>query len=174
MLVRSETPADIHAVRSLVDLVFGSTTESLLVDLIRSSDRFAADLSLVADDDGTVVGHIMFSYVTIEGESSFEVLSLAPLAVRPDHQGRGVGTALVEAGLARAEVRGEPLVVVEGGPGYYPRFGFERASRYGIDKPAPRVPDEAFMVKRLGAYDPRIRGRLVYPPAFWEADAVGP
>jgi putative acetyltransferase len=65
-------------------------------------------------------------------------------------------------------------VVLEGHPAYYPRFGFERASIYGIEKPAPQVPDEAFMVKRLSTWDDRYRGRLVYPPAFHEAGAVGP
>jgi putative acetyltransferase len=65
-------------------------------------------------------------------------------------------------------------VVLEGIPAYYPRFGFERASLHGIEKPADQVPDDAFMVRKLSAYDPAIRGKLIYPPAFWEADAVGP
>jgi putative acetyltransferase len=174
VIVRSETRADIPAIRTMVDRAFGGTTESLLIDLIRRSERSVPELSLVAVDAGRIVGHVMFSYVTIEGTERFEVLSLAPLAVDPDHQGRGVGAALVDEGLARAEARGEPLVVVEGIPAYYPRFGFERASLHGIDKAAPQVPDEAFMVKRLTAYRPEVRGRLVYPPAFHEADAIGP
>jgi len=174
VIVRTETPADTEATAAMVDLSFGETTESLLIDLIRRSDRFVPDLSIIAEEAGAVVGHILFSYVTIEGDESFEVLSLAPLAVHPDHQGRGVGTALVEEGVARAEGRGEPLVVVEGHPSYYPRFGFERASLHGIEKAAEVVPDSAFMVKRLRAYDPRYRGKLVYPPAFSEADAIGP
>jgi putative acetyltransferase len=174
MPLRSETPADVAAIRAVVDRSFGSTTESRLIELIRATDRFVPDLSIVADYDGEVVGHILFSYVTIRGKRSVEVLGLAPLAVDPDHQGRGIGRVLVAEGLARAERRGEPLVVVQGIPSYYPRFGFERASRYGIEKPDPRVPDEALMIRRLGGYDPEIRGQLVYPPAFWDADAVGP
>jgi putative acetyltransferase len=70
--------------------------------------------------------------------------------------------------------RGEPLVVVEGIPAYYPRLGFEPAADHHIGKPAHQVPDEAFMVYRLPAYDPAYRGRLVYPPAFHEANAIGP
>jgi len=174
MILRTETPTDIEATTAMVDLSFGETTESLLIDLIRRSDRFVPELSIIAEEAGAVVGHILFSYVTIEGDESFEVLSLAPLAVHPDHQSRGIGTALGEKGLARAEKRGEPLVVVEGHPNYYPRFGFERASLYGIEKAAEVVPDEAFMVKRLSSYDPRYRGKLVYPPPFYEADAIGP
>jgi putative acetyltransferase len=102
------------------------------------------------------------------------VLSLAPLAVAKKAQHRGVGRALVEKGLARCDRRGEPMVVLEGIPAYYPRFGFEPAMEYGIDKPAHEVPDEAFMVYPLSSYDPKYRGKLVYPPAFHEADAIGP
>ena len=174
MILRSENPTDLDAIRVLVDQAFGDPMPSLLIDLVRRSDRFVPDLSIVAEDHGALLGHILFSYVTIEGEESFEVLSLAPLAVDPDHQSRGVGSALTEEGLLRAERRGESLVVVEGHPGYYPRFGFERASLHGIEKAAPRVPDEAFMVRRLSSYDPRFRGQLVYPPAFHGADVIGP
>ncbi len=174
MLLRSEAPGDAEAIRRLLDLSFEDTSVSLLVDLIRRSDRFVPDLSIVAETEGNLVGHVMLSYVTIEGDQSYEVLSLAPLGVHPEHQRCGIGTALAEAALARAETRGEPLVVVEGHPAYYPRFGFERASRYGIERPADLVPDEAFMVRRLRNYDPRRRGKLVYPPAFHEAGAIGP
>ncbi len=174
MILRSENPADLDAISVLVDQAFGESMPSLLIDLVRRSDRFVPDLSIVAEDNGTLLGHILFSYVTVEGEESFEVLSLAPLAVRPDHQNRGVGSALTEEGLLRAERRGESLVVVEGHPGYYPRFGFEQASLHGIEKATPSIPSEAFMVRRLSSYDPRFRGQLVYPPAFHDADLIGP
>lgn len=174
MILRTEKPTDLDSIRVLVDQAFGESMPSRLIDLIRGSDRFVPDLSIVAEVNGALLGHILFSYVTIEGEEPFEVLSLAPLAVHPEHQDRGVGTALIEEGLARAERGGEPLVVVEGHPGYYPRFGFERASQHGIEKATPQVSDEAFMVRRLSSYDPRFRGQLVYPPAFYDADAIGP
>jgi putative acetyltransferase len=94
------------------------------------------------------------------------VLLLSPLGVRTAHQRQGAGSALVEEGLARAEAAGEALVVVEGVPSYYPRFGFEPAAPLGIEKPYVSIQDDAFMVRRLGAYDPELRGRLAYPRAF--------
>jgi putative acetyltransferase len=90
------------------------------------------------------------------------------MSVRPDRQRIGVGSRLIRDALGRAEEAGEPAVLVEGIPGYYPRFGFERASALGFVAPHP-MPDEAFMVKRLPGYTPDLAGRIVYPPAF---DAV--
>lgn len=175
MLVRTETPADHQAVAAVVGAAFdGRAEEVLLVDLIRRSEHFEASLSIVAEVDGEVVGHILFSRVGLDGRGPAEVYSLAPLAVHPDHQRTGVGTALTEEGLRRLDEMGEPLVVLEGIPSYYPRFGFEPGSQHGFEPPDPRVPDEAFMIRRLGNYDPGIAGKVVYPPAFYEADAVGP
>jgi len=172
--LRSETPGDRDAITAVLDAAFGGTTESLLVDLIRRSDGFVPHLSIVAEIGDAVVGHVMLSRVTIRGDQDFRVLSLAPLAVHPDHQNAGIGTALVEEGLRRADADGEPLVVVEGHPGYYPRFGFLPAHEHGIERPAARVPLEAFKVRPLAAYSPTITGRLVYPAPFHEADAIGP
>jgi putative acetyltransferase len=93
------------------------------------------------------------------------VLALAPLAVHPDRQRRGVGTQLVELALSRAEVAGEPLVVVVGSPSYYGRFGFEPAAPLGVEAPAG-MDAEHFMVRRLAADDGSHRGRVRYPPAF--------
>jgi len=174
MLIRTETAADHEAVREVLIDAFDGPDEALLVDLIRNSARFVPDLSIVAEVDGAVVGHILFSHVDLVGDQTRQVLSLAPLAVAKSAQLSGVGRALVEEGLARCDRRGEPLVVLEGIPAYYPRFGFEPAAEHRIDKPAHGVPDEAFMVYRLAAYDPAYRGKLVYPPAFHEANAIGP
>jgi putative acetyltransferase len=88
------------------------------------------------------------------------------MSVRPDRQRIGVGTRLIWDALGRAEAAGEPAVLVEGIPGYYPRFGFERASALGFVPPNPEIPDEAFMVKRLAGYTPDLAGRLVYPASF--------
>jgi putative acetyltransferase len=140
-----------------------------LVDNLRASNAFIPELSLVAvAPDMRIVGHLMITWVDLVDDAtgaSRPVLSIAPLAVLPEDQRRGVGGALMHAGIAAAEGRGEPLVVLLGHPWYYPRFGFEPARQFGIEPPLP-VRDEVWMVRRLAAWEPSIRGRAVYPPAF--------
>ncbi|MDQ3978649.1 MAG: N-acetyltransferase [Actinomycetota bacterium] len=165
--VRPEEPADFEEVRRTVQLAFGRVNEADLVERLRDSDYYVPELALVAERDGEIVGHVMLTYVELRGsESSLAVLSLAPLSVRPDAQQEGVGAALVERALARAEARREPLVVVLGHPRYYTRFGFEPARPHGIEPPPPGVPDEVWLVRLLPGYDGRQRGQVVYPPAF--------
>jgi putative acetyltransferase len=106
----------------------------------------------------------MLSYVGLEGQSR-RLLELAPMSVHPDWQRRGVGSALVQEALRIAGERREPLVLVLGHPTYYPRFGFRPASEIGIVPPGD-VPDDVFMAVALQAYEPEIRGRIVFPPAF--------
>ena len=114
----------------------------------------------------------MLSYVQLaDGETRHRVLSLSPLAVAPAVQHQGVGSALVPAALAAAEARGEPLVVLEGSPVYYGRFGFVDCRPFGITIDLPEwAPREAGQVYRLSGYDPAVRGHVVYPPAFALAD----
>jgi putative acetyltransferase len=166
MIIRPERPGDFDAIRLLVQRAFGRLTEADLVERVRASDHYVPELALVADDDGDLVGHVMLSYVQLKGEDSLAVLALAPLSVRPDAQQQGAGTALVEAGLERAEKRGEPLVLVQGHPRYYSRFGFEPARPHGINPPSPALPDDVFQVKLLAGFDGRQRGQVLYPPAF--------
>ena len=117
-----------------------------------------------------MIAHVMLSWVGVEGGSRSRILNLTPMSVRPDRQRIGVGTRLIREALGRAEAADEPAVMVEGIAGYYPRFGFERASALGFGSPHPKIPDEAFMVKRLPGYSPDLAGRVVYPAAF---DALG-
>lgn len=175
MIIRPETPGEYPGVARVNVAAFDQENEAQLIELIRRSDLYVPDLSLVAMEREEVIGHIMFSYVGLETAAGpVRILDLAPLAVHPHHQGRGVGTALTEHGLTLIDQQGEPLVLVEGHPTYYPRFGFERASLHGITPPSSKIPDDAFMVKLLSNYDPGFRGTVRYPPAFYEADAVGP
>lgn len=143
--IRLEKPADIASVRLLNRQAFGQPAEADIVDMLRSSCPEA--LSLVATDEGCVVGHIFFTSATIESESgTIEGMGLAPMAVLPERHRQGIGSKLVEHGLKILRDRCCPFVIVLGHPEYYPRFGFEPASRYGLKCQWEGVPDEAFMV----------------------------
>ena len=145
---------------------FGGPNEAELVERIRASDRYVPELALVAKQDDTIVGHVMFSFVTLRGAEEFDVLQLAPVSVVPEWQQRGTGGALIRSGIERAGARREPLVLVQGHAAYYPRFGFEPSRDYDIEPPHPEIPAPFFMVLRLSAYEERYRGQVVYPPAF--------
>jgi putative acetyltransferase len=162
--IRPETDADHTAIRAVVAAAFESRFEADLVDAIRATDRFVPGLSLVAEVDGVVAGHVLVSYVDLE-PGSVRVLQVAPLAVAPAHQRQGVGSALMNEAIRLVEARREPLLLVEGDPRYYSRFGFRRSHESGIEAPADVEP-QYLMVRRLDAYDPSIGGRLVYPEAF--------
>lgn len=169
MGIRLETHWDHDAIRRLLTAAFGRSAEARLVDELRDSDAYVPQLALVAESSTVVLGHILFSRVELESDPPAKVLALAPVAVFPAFQNRGVGSALIREGLARADRMSEPLVVVLGHPDYYPRFGFVPASTLGISAPWPDIPDEAFMVKPLSGYRDEMRGTVRYPPAF---DAV--
>ena len=140
--IREERPGDADGVRAVNSKAFGRPVEAQIVDRLRES---CLDLvSLVAVDGKRIVGHVLFSPATVE--SGPEGMCLAPLAVLPDCQRRGVGAALVKRGIAALRDRGCPFVIVYGHPGYYPRFGFERASVHGLASHLPDVPDDVFMV----------------------------
>ncbi|RZT23872.1 GNAT family N-acetyltransferase [Fictibacillus sp. BK138] len=165
--IRAERNGDQEAIRQINDAAFKGDNESRLVDAIRKSELFVPELSLVAETDGELIGHILFSIVHIQsGDVEIPTVALAPMAVVPEHQNKGVGSLLVEEGLKRAEDQGFKHVVVLGHPDFYPKFGFVRASTKGIEAPFP-VPDEVFMAKeiKVGSLH-QIIGKIVYPPAF--------
>jgi putative acetyltransferase len=172
VVIRAEEAADRSGIDAVVRAAFARHPDevALLVERIRTSENFIPELTLVAADASGVIGHVMLSWVGIEDSSSSRILNLSPMSVRPDRQLRGVGSLLIRDVLGRAEEAGEPAVMVEGIPAYYPRFGFERASALGFIAPHPSIPDEAFMVKRLSGYDSSLAGRIVYPAAFDHLD----
>jgi putative acetyltransferase len=175
--IRQETAADRAAVADLLTAAFGTDQVARLVDLIRRSEYAEPELGFVATGaDGAVVGYVLFSRAPLRRPDAddVEVLLLSPLAVHPDRQRHGVGGALVRHGLDEVNARREPLVILEGAPALYRRFGFERASDHGILRPSDRIPEAAFQVRRLDAYDPGLTGTIEYPSAFWETDSVGP
>ncbi len=143
--IRFETPRDIQRVHDINEKAFGQSVEADLVDRLRRSCPDA--LSLVAEEDGLIVGHIMFTSVVInDQERTIRGMGLAPMAVQPRRQRQGIGSKLVVKGLEILRDRGCPFVIVLGHPEYYPKFGFEPASRYGIESQWEGIPDEAFLI----------------------------
>jgi len=165
VIIRPETPADDDAIRRVVDEAFGSTIEGDIVAAIRASDRFVPDLSLVAVSGGQTLGHVISSYVDVTMvPDTKRVLQVGPLAVVPSHQRQGIGSALVHETIRIADERGEPLLLIEGNPAYYGRFGFARADEHGIEAPPEALAAKYFMLRQLEAYDASLRGRAIYPP----------
>lgn len=169
IIIRPEEEADFDAVRQVNTLAFGQPAEATLVDALRkSAEPF---ISLVAVDDNQVVGHILFTPVSLEADDSTSTalgLGLAPMAVLPEYQRQGVGSELVRAGLRECQRIGANVVVVLGHPEYYPRFGFVPASQKGLTSEYPG-PDEVFMAIELepGTLKGR-RGLVKYRPEFAE------
>jgi putative acetyltransferase len=167
--IRAEQVSDHDAISAVVSRAFASPNIAELVIAIRASSNYTPEWSLVgADDEGRVVGHVMVSYVTLRSATSERrIASLSPLAVDPDFQRRGIGASLVRAVVSRVDGAGEPMIVLEGSPAYYSRLGFEYAVPLGITIDLPDwAPPEAAQIMRLGNYDARLRGHIVYPPAF--------
>ena len=165
-MVRPERPEDFDAIRRVHSLAFApSDVEARLVDELRSSGGHVAELSLAAvDEGGEVIGHIEFSRAQLV-PGGVTILVLAPMAVLPEHQGKGVGGLLINHAFERAAATEYPLVSILGHAGYYPRFGCERAGTLGIEPPFA-VPPEAWMAYRLPAWSPAVRGTVEYDPAF--------
>jgi putative acetyltransferase len=166
--VREEQSGDAAAIRKTHEQAFGQPQEADIVDNLRRNCRNL--LSLVAVAGSQVVGHILFSPVEIKGRRTTVLgMGLAPMAVLPEFQRQGIGGSLVREGIARLLSRGCPFVIVLGHPEYYPRFGFEPASRYRIQSEW-EVPDDAFMILVLNPSSMLgISGVAVYRPEFAEA-----
>ena len=162
--IRPERASDHAAVHTVVSAAFGQPAEADLVAALRAVPRV---ISLVALDGEALVGHIMFSPLTVEGAGlELMALGLAPLAVAPARQRQGIGSALTFAGLDACRKAGADLVVVLGHPDYYPRFGFAPAHTLGL-RCEYDAPPEAFMAQRLRPDAPLGAGGLVrYHPAF--------
>jgi putative acetyltransferase len=172
--IREERPADEAAVRHVVLAAFRRSVVVDLVEGLRGNARNPDSLSLVAVDDDRVVGHVMFTRSLLDAPRRLvDVQVLSPLSVHPERQGSGIGSALVRNGLAVLAERGVPLVFLEGSPHYYSRFGFRAGADLGFRKPSLRIPDAAFQVFPLPAYEPWMTGTLVYSEIFWQYDVVG-
>ncbi len=172
---RPEQPGEEVAVRRVVEAAF--VTEPVvgdLVDALRASLDWIDGLSFVAEHEGDIVGHILFTRGLLDAPRRLvDVLVLSPVSVAPPMQGLGVGSALIRFGLAEVARRSEPLVFLEGSPVFYGRLGFDAAGRRGFRRPSLRIPEAAFQVHLLPAYDPWMTGTLVYSRVFWDLDCVG-
>ena len=142
--IRHEKAEDRKQVYSVIENAFKRDAEAKLANRLRQA--CSRHLSMVADDNGTIVGHIMFTPVLIKNGQEAQGMGLAPMAVIPARQRQGIGTLLVESGLQILKEKGCPFVIVLGHPGYYPRFGFQPASGFNIRSQWEDVPDEAFMI----------------------------
>lgn len=164
MVIRPERADDHGAVRTLNASAFESPNEAKLVDRLRR-EAYPV-VSLVAEDDGAVAGHIMFTPVTLSGHPQLRIIGLGPMAVASTHRRQGVGSALVRAGFERCKELGFGAVVVLGHPDYYPRFGFRTAVHYGLACEYD-APPEAFMVAELQPnYLAGASGTVFYHAAF--------
>jgi len=174
--IRAETPADAAELDQLLETAFGDPRVARLTSMIRRSPEYEPELALVSEDETGLIGFALFSRLPLLSPDGrwWPVIVLSPLAVRADRVRAGIGTALIRHGLTRCDARGAPLVVLEGDPGYYTRFGFEPSTQKGIERPSDLIPEAAFQVRALSAYDQQMRGRIVYPEAFWRCAAVGP
>jgi len=168
-IIRQEMHGDHAEVYGLTKAAFAEAEhcdgdEQDLVERLRKSDAFIPELSLVAQNaDNKIIGHIMFTKITIGG---FDAICLGPVSVLPEFKRQGVGSALIQRGHEIAVGMRYNICLLVGYAEYYPRFGYEIASKYGITQPYP-APDECVMVKFLSDVGRNITGAAVFPPEFY-------
>lgn len=167
MRIRREAAGDAEEIYRVVKSAFEHAehrdgNEQELVAALRESAAFVPELSLVAEMDGRIVGHILFTKIEIGGHTE---LALAPLSVLPQYQRQGVGTALMREGHRIAKTLGYHYSVVLGSETYYPRAGYAPAKCFGIEAPF-EVLDENFMALKLADDAEKIYGTVIYPKEF--------
>ena len=139
---------------------------------LEQSDALRA--SLVAEQDGALVGHVGLTHAWLDARRELvDVWLLSPLSVVPDRQGSGVGTRLLDAAVDEARAGNAPLLFLEGDPAYYGARGFERASEHGFAAPSSRTPEPAFQVVRFSGYEDWMTGQVIYRDVWWRHDFAG-
>ena len=167
MLIRTEAPAEYGIVEKIHERAFAGNKEAGVVRAVRESVGYRPEWSLVCEDSGHLAGHVVFSHVGLEDDEGNTqcIVVLAPLAVLPEKQRRGVGSALVLRGIGLLESASVPLVVVRGDLAYYGRFGFQPSTEVGVRAPFP-VDEDHYLAKRLPLYTTDFRGVVRYPATF--------
>jgi putative acetyltransferase len=165
--IRPENKSDYNIISMVNDIAFGQEAEGILVEKLRKNKKFSKELSLVACMGNEIIGHILFFPVEIKSDNStFESLALAPMSVLPELQGLGIGSQLIENGLAKAKKMGHKSVIVLGHADFYPKFGFTPASKFKISCPF-EVSDEVFMALELEKDSlASVSGCVEYPKEF--------
>ena len=166
--IRQENKDDFNAVFEVNKLAFGQESEANLVELLRNSNAFIPELSLVAIMDNQIIGHILFTKIKIinDEKNETESLALAPMAVRPAFQNKGIGKQLIRCGLDKAKDLNYQSVIVLGHENYYPKFGFEPADKWNIKSPY-EVPTNVFMAIELTTDGLKnVSGLVKYPKEF--------
>lgn len=180
--LRPARKTDRDGIYKVHETAFGRADEAKLVETLLNDGADISELSLVAVQNGAVIGHILYTEVQIlddknknlssmvrgKGGTAYAI-ALAPLAVLPERQKTGVGKALANESMKLADERGHGIIIVLGHPEYYPKFGFEPASKFGMNSPFD-VPDDVFMAKPLTAYNEKICGNVIYHEAFIEVE----
>ena len=165
-IIRPEQKDDYTSIFAVHQSAFNRTIEAELVDRLRTTNYYHSELSLVAEENSEILGHILFTRVVIkDGNKTYPALALAPLGVKEDAQKKGIGSLLIEEGLKKAKYLGHKLIIVLGDPKFNGRFGFEPASQYEITPPAS-FPEEAFLVKKLSPEELDFKGQVLYPVQF--------
>jgi predicted N-acetyltransferase YhbS len=167
LFIRPERKEDYPRITEINNLAFKQENEGRLVENLRKNTGFIPELSLVAQEDNEVVGHILFFPIKIIDDKLIHTsLALAPMSVHPEHQGKGIGSALVRQGLKAAKEKGFKSVIVVGHANYYPRFGFKPAASWNIKAPFD-VPEDVFMAIELTENGLKnVRGTVKYPDEF--------
>ncbi len=171
--IRKETPSDYNTVFKLIKeafqaVPFSDLSEPYLVRRLRNSDAFIPELSLVADLNGQIVGHILLTKITIQNEyKTFESLALAPVSVLPGFQNKGIGHQLIKKAHQIAKAMGYKSIVLIGHEKYYPRFGYKKTSKYNIKLPFAAPEKNCMVVELIDDYLNEVSGTVIYPKEFY-------
>ncbi len=175
MEIREQRAEDLDEVLALTRLTFGDEGDDVAAIVrLQVEEPVYGSRGWIALDGDRIIGHVALTDGWIDAVRRLvSVPVLSPLTVHPQHQGSGIGGALIAYAVAAADAAGAPAVVLEGDPGYYSRHGFEATVDRGVLRPSTAIPEAAFQWVRLAAYETWMRGRFVYPDLFWRCGAVG-